>query len=243
MNYSGFFLYYSNYYYIDILPNTRSKTPMDELELPLKDPVVAVLQALRAPYLLQPHEAGASSKTRPIQPGVFLMTSCGQWVAGNREATVMLGVLGRSGQAQDRPALPPFFLTNFIQAMRRLELEQASLLQSALPTLRRTEEIEGRLVLLTGVLLPLLQSGDPSHVLVTMEWSTDRASQLALRPLGLARREKEIIVCLNQGLTNKEIAAQLVISTETVKEYLKRIMKKTNRRTRTGILGRVMPPT
>jgi DNA-binding CsgD family transcriptional regulator len=42
------------------------------------------------------------------------------------------------------------------------------------------------------------------------------------------------------GFTNKEIAMRLNLSEYIVKEHLKRIMHKTNTRTRTGLLARMI---
>ncbi|MEW6248915.1 MAG: helix-turn-helix transcriptional regulator [Nitrospirota bacterium] len=57
---------------------------------------------------------------------------------------------------------------------------------------------------------------------------------------GLSHREQACLVHLLQGMTNKEIAAQLGISEYTVKEHFKRIMLKTGATTRTGVLVRVL---
>jgi DNA-binding NarL/FixJ family response regulator len=44
---------------------------------------------------------------------------------------------------------------------------------------------------------------------------------------------------LMRGLTNKELAAELRISTHTVKEYIRQIMMKVKTTSRTGIVARV----
>lgn len=214
---------------------------MNEPVQALKDSVGVSHQRLSGPGTSQSREPAASSSTgRLTQPAVFLFTLSGQKIAENRAATHMLALLGNSGHAEGCLALLPA-LENMCQTMRSFKSDCPR--SSELPTLRQTEEIEGRHMLVTGVLLPLLLSGEPRHVLVTMQWATTtHRSTLSppSRQLGISKREHEVIVYLNQGMTNKEIALQLNISTHTVKEYLKRIMTKTNRRTRAGILGRVM---
>ena len=56
----------------------------------------------------------------------------------------------------------------------------------------------------------------------------------------LTCRECDVIRCLLTGLTNKEIALSLGIEVNTVKDYIKNIMHKTNMTTRTGILSKII---
>jgi len=44
--------------------------------------------------------------------------------------------------------------------------------------------------------------------------------------LGLTRRQQQLIQLVSQGLTNKEIAAQLYLSEQTVKNHLRRMLRK-----------------
>lgn len=170
-----------------------------------------------------------------ITPGALLVTLTGEQLAGNQEVLLML----KSGGNSKETATLPRFLTAFCQAMNALETAQPRC--SNLVTLRRREEFKGRPLIVTGVLLPQPQNHDARQVLLTLEWSnTAHESSPPNRHPKLSKRENEIIRCLHQGLTNKEIASYLAISKETVKEYVKRIMKKTNCTTRTGIIGRLM---
>jgi DNA-binding CsgD family transcriptional regulator len=54
----------------------------------------------------------------------------------------------------------------------------------------------------------------------------------------LTTREKEVFLCLLQGLTSKEIAARMAISPNTVKAFLRLIMVKMGVSTRSGIVGK-----
>jgi DNA-binding NarL/FixJ family response regulator len=55
----------------------------------------------------------------------------------------------------------------------------------------------------------------------------------------LSNKEREIVICVSQGHTNKEIASQLFISEQTVKSHINSIFKKLNvsRRTQLVPLG------
>jgi DNA-binding CsgD family transcriptional regulator len=52
------------------------------------------------------------------------------------------------------------------------------------------------------------------------------------------RREQETAALLAHGLTNKEIAARLGVSVNTVKVFVRFVMRKVGVSTRTGIVGR-----
>jgi DNA-binding NarL/FixJ family response regulator len=51
-------------------------------------------------------------------------------------------------------------------------------------------------------------------------------------PIELSDRERQIAARLVQGLTNKEIAEELFLSTETIKSYVARILRKLGARNR-----------
>lgn len=55
----------------------------------------------------------------------------------------------------------------------------------------------------------------------------------------LTEREREVLDLLAQGLTNKQIAARLVITTNTVKRHLKAIFEKLNVHTRSAATAKV----
>ena len=60
---------------------------------------------------------------------------------------------------------------------------------------------------------------------------------LAAPPDGLTQREVEILRLIAQGLTNPEIAAQLFLSTHTIKTHVNRIFAKTGSRDRAAAIG------
>jgi RNA polymerase sigma factor (sigma-70 family) len=67
-----------------------------------------------------------------------------------------------------------------------------------------------------------------------------KQAHLAQSELGaLTEREREVLDLLAQGLTNKEIAEKLVITTNTVKRHLKAIFEKLNVHTRSAATAKV----
>jgi DNA-binding NarL/FixJ family response regulator len=51
-------------------------------------------------------------------------------------------------------------------------------------------------------------------------------------PSGLTRREKEVLLCIGGGMSNKEIAQRLGLSVGTVKQHVHSILLKTGARSR-----------
>ena len=56
--------------------------------------------------------------------------------------------------------------------------------------------------------------------------------------LGLSAREEEVLILLSKGHGNKEIAAQLELSIDTISTYLKQIYKKLHVHSRTEAVMR-----
>jgi DNA-binding NarL/FixJ family response regulator len=56
--------------------------------------------------------------------------------------------------------------------------------------------------------------------------------------LGLSRSEQQLVMLLRDGLTNKEIAAQLRISEQTVKNHVHNVMRKAGARDRLAAVRR-----
>ena len=67
--------------------------------------------------------------------------------------------------------------------------------------------------------------------------SSGDAGSSAELPDGLTQREAEILTLIAQGLTNPEIAAQLFLSSHTIKTHINRIFSKTGSRDRAAAIG------
>ena len=65
----------------------------------------------------------------------------------------------------------------------------------------------------------------------------DPVATAAIAQYGLTRREAEVLRCLRQQMTNREIAAELVLSEETVKVHVHNLLKKLPAENRQQIAG------
>jgi DNA-binding NarL/FixJ family response regulator len=58
----------------------------------------------------------------------------------------------------------------------------------------------------------------------------------------LTPREREVIHCVAEGLTNREIAAELVVEPSTVRKHLEHVYEKLGVGSRTAALARLRHP-
>jgi DNA-binding CsgD family transcriptional regulator len=94
---------------------------------------------------------------------------------------------------------------------------------------------------LRGLVLP--QNGPTEAlllILIELHAKGDHAPPQSCTSRMITERETSILRGLQAGMTNKEIAASMGVSVETVKEHLKRLMSKMNASTRTGLLARLL---
>ena len=98
----------------------------------------------------------------------------------------------------------------------------------------------GGLVLLSLVLLsPVRLFADEPGANAAVE-SFRRASKQQKPEVHLSAREEEVLILLSKGYSNKEIASQLAIGTETVGSHLKHIYEKMRVRSRAEAVARYM---
>jgi DNA-binding CsgD family transcriptional regulator len=89
--------------------------------------------------------------------------------------------------------------------------------------------------------LPDARQLEQSRIMIIVEEKIVAASVLTSENrFQLTEREREVLMHLAKGLTNKEIGTRLGISEQTVKEHLKHIMEKTHCTTRTGVLMQLL---
>lgn len=91
----------------------------------------------------------------------------------------------------------------------------------------------------------LPKGNSSTAVAVLLERGSEKAASIVevLETFRLTTREREVFQYLSQGLTSKEVALQMGISSNTVKAFLRLIMVKMGVSTRSGILGKAFTTT
>ncbi|MDP3092210.1 MAG: LuxR C-terminal-related transcriptional regulator [Nitrospira sp.] len=83
----------------------------------------------------------------------------------------------------------------------------------------------------TGIAIPNARGGSRKDILLLLEkeeTAAESVSTIASSALPFTNQQQKVLAFLREGLSNKEIAARLSLSEYTVKDHLKRIMKKMN---------------
>jgi DNA-binding NarL/FixJ family response regulator len=95
---------------------------------------------------------------------------------------------------------------------------------------------------LRAAMLDVLSGGAPmtSEIARRVVESFRRVSRQQKPSVHLTTREEEILILLSKGYSNKEIASQLAIGTETVGSHLKHIYEKMHVRSRAEAVARYM---
>jgi DNA-binding NarL/FixJ family response regulator len=108
-----------------------------------------------------------------------------------------------------------------------------TLLPQAVATWLRGQTAQPLVVTANGSLLRVRVLPGDEHALV-LESELVAVAEESLAPLGLTRRERQVLAAAASGRTNGEIASMLDISPRTVKKHLERVFDKLGVRTRTA---------
>jgi DNA-binding CsgD family transcriptional regulator len=92
-------------------------------------------------------------------------------------------------------------------------------------------------IALVRILRPAANSGYQSQEVISLSDPLPGLSEKAVESSGLSGREREIVSLLNRGLSNKEIAYSLKITSITVKNHVYNIYQKTGVRSRVELLN------
>ena len=173
--------------------------------------------------------------------GILILSPSGHLLYTDRRAWELFAELEISGDRTARTLpLPVQQLCSEISKLLQVRTEAKDWEQFRL---KRVLETPGRQLLLSGLGLPDRLGLQQSRILITVE-EIGRRSRPSIEHLkdGFRLTDREIMVVQNllKGWTNKEIANELGVTEQTIKEHIKHIMAKTKTTTRTGILVQVI---
>lgn len=177
------------------------------------------------------------------RPGILVLTPSLKLITLNAEAQrIMDELVGAETGMQAKGVFPSQFRDICRKVARDLSSshDESNLDQTALA---RTIMLGNGVVSL--ICFPIVSPPNPSDAtIVLFMWRghnlNEEAIALAKRRFSLTAREVTVLECLTRGLTNKEIAAELHIVEQTVKDHVKNIMQKTQAKTRTGLVSQIL---
>ncbi len=163
--------------------------------------------------------------------GIFILSTSGHLLYTDRRAWELFAEVDKNGaKTAKTPPAPVQELYREINKLLQVRTEPKDWEQFRL---KRVLEIAGRQLLLSGLGLPDRLGLEQSRILVTVE-------EIGRRPRPSVGHLKVVVQNLLKGWTNKEIANELGVTEQTIKEHIKHIMAKTKTTTRTGILVQII---
>lgn len=181
---------------------------------------------------------------RRAQPGILILNQEGQILYVNHDAKSLLEALTAKSPSlspNHRP-LPQIVYQLYTQFIETVGGIGQHLSGSSLPTVNRVCIHEGIVFLFRALLLQKQGTGRESmHILILIEKVSQgvRIDQF-VQSTNLTEREQAVVRLLLEGKTNKEVASCMNIGEYTVKDHVKRIMKKLNVTTRASIVAKIL---
>lgn len=200
---------------------------------------------------------------RRAQPGILILDQDGEIQYLNHDAKQLLDGLTAKSLAGAKNGLPsntknhhdkvdegnahsslPTVVFQLYDQFKKVVITGESGTVKGAQTVNRFCIHEGMVYLLRALLLQ--QQGNipnVSHIMVLIEKVSQgvQIDQMADSAM-LTQREQEVVQLLLEGKTNKEVAVSMNIGEYTVKDHVKRIMKKLKVTTRAGIVARILHP-
>lgn len=175
-------------------------------------------------------------------PGILLFSTSMKLMWADRRAWELCKRLGVKKDGRSPGLLPEPILEVGARVMRALKdnpgVKDWEQFQN-----RRVIRESGKPVLLCGYGIPDQARPAQSRILVVAQelgFQEDAALEQAKEMYRFSDRETAVVRRLLKGWSNKQIAYELRLTEQTVKEHVTRIMKKTRNGSRTGILLRVL---
>ncbi len=178
---------------------------------------------------------------RRAGPGILILTTSGHLLYKDRRVWELCTALGKDGDTTMKMLPAP--IQEVYSEVNKLLLVRTDAKDWEQFRVKRVFETAERRLLLSGLGLPDRHGLEQSRVLITVEEIGRRprpAAEYLKDVFRLTDREIMVVHDLLKGWTNKEIATDLGVTEQTIKEHIKHIMAKTKTTTRTGILVQVI---
>jgi DNA-binding CsgD family transcriptional regulator len=174
-----------------------------------------------------------------ISPGFLILSSSLKLLYRDHQSWKLCGLIHRMQQGTVATGVIPHAVLQVCTEVARLM--QSTAHTTDLDELQIRHIISDRRTEILVLAIGLPDANDPaaSEILVLLEEVSRPLVGLlrgAKRRFQLTDREVNVVQHLLKGMTNKEIANEMHVTEQTVKEHIKNIMKKTKTLTRTAIL-------
>jgi DNA-binding NarL/FixJ family response regulator len=173
-------------------------------------------------------------------PGVLIIDCSDTLVHSNSEALSMIPALGHSSPTESRELCLPPEITSLCQRLKS-SAPPAKAVHGNLPSQRKSDTAGSPLGLRAFFISNPGVTGAESHsIMVLIENVVEKHEvdlEKAKKEYGLSRREGEVLRHICRGLPNREIAKAMFICEYTVKDHIKKIMKRMKVRSRSEVVA------
>jgi len=179
---------------------------------------------------------------RRVGPGILILTSSSQLLYKDRRAWDLCAEINK-GAGKAAIGVLPTPVVELCEEVNKLLQIWTDAKDWEQIRIKRVIGSPDQPILLSGLGLPDRHGLQQSRILITMEAIGRRQGAVIEQIKEIFRltdREVTVVQNLLKGWTNKEIANELGVTEQTVKEHIKHIMAKTKTTTRTGILVQVL---
>ncbi len=178
--------------------------------------------------------------TGQLNPGVILLSSRHELLYITPTAQQILRHINDSLSSPDRL---PAIIRDLCGTIEKARHHCSSPTEWAAVQIHRITLTTHHRIALGGFIIPEW-STTPSHrLLIVLEMLVTEVSSHGTNTTPtppLTARQESVARGLMRGLTNKEMAAELRLSTHTIKEYVRAIMTKVKATTRAGVVARLV---
>jgi DNA-binding CsgD family transcriptional regulator len=176
------------------------------------------------------------------QSGLLVFTPLMELVHINEEAMLLATQLTKTRTGHAASGILPHEIVKFCEEIVARLVKRVDAKEWEHFELRHMIGLPTYPLLLRGFGLPD-NSPAQARIMILMERISLRGNfriEPTVSRYNLTKREEQVLHQLAKGLTNKEIANDLEITENTVKEHIKRLMHKMQVTTRTGLLSRIL---
>ncbi|HZR46220.1 MAG TPA: LuxR C-terminal-related transcriptional regulator [Candidatus Manganitrophaceae bacterium] len=190
-----------------------------------------------AEFSFEPRE---KREYRRSQPGVLTFTREGEVLYMNQRGADLLDRIGMvQGFFSNRGRKLPQIILDLLVEVDRSPAAGRGGDPAEEETVSRVLFRGPAVYLFRAVRLRAGRSGSSPLLILIEEVSEELQSDRSAPPAELTGREWRVVRLLSEGKKNRAIASEMKITEYTVKEHIKRIMKRLNVTTRSGIVAQV----
>lgn len=192
-------------------------------------------QSHQAPHVL--------SQSLPLSsPGVLILSMARQVVYMTPSAKKFLAELnGSTDASREDTALPPAVQQACDELYHNGKLDPAGTDWDNMHVRHLAQTAHGT-ILIRGFSILERRGVQVGRLLILLETAPAQSSFFEkdeVEDFQFTERQRDIVNGLALGLSNKQIAVNMLISVHTVKEYIRQLMMKLHAESRTGIVARV----